>query len=61
MVRAAMQLLLSPRNLPDRLPVFQCSSGQTRRAARLVILLSPREAGCGRIRCQCGDIACAIC
>jgi len=61
MVRAAVQLLPSPRNLPGRLPGFRCSGGQPRRAARLVIPLTTRAAGCGRIRCQYDDIACAIC
>jgi hypothetical protein len=61
MVRAAVQLLPSPRKLPGRLPGFQCSGGQARRAARLVIPLTTRAAGCRRIRCQCGDIAGAIC
>jgi len=60
MVRAAIQLLPSPRNLPGRLPGFQRSGGQARRAARLVIPLTTRAAGCGQIRCQCGDIAWVI-
>jgi hypothetical protein len=61
MVRAAVQLLPSPCNLPGRLPGSRCSGGQPRRAARRVIPLTTRAAGCGRIRCQCGDTACAIC